>query len=149
MRALRLRSVIALVTAVLALVVGVVRPAAAAFTSSPKATTTLSTESLAAPTRVKLSAHSCNLLGTSTATLTWSPSTSSRITGYYVYDTSTFTGTTLVATVPASATTATFSISFLYSYSFTVKSYVGSWTSASSANATTPSGTTFSCLTGS
>ncbi|HLH99345.1 MAG TPA: hypothetical protein VKV06_01070 [Acidimicrobiales bacterium] len=129
------------VVVVVATVVALAQPAAAAFTSGTTAKTSLGAATLSAPTGVTVSTHCNSSAGGSTATLTWTPATSTVAT-QSVTDLSASGGspTAVGSTVPAGTTSATVSITNKVTYTASVGSVYLSWTSPLS----TPS-SSFSC----
>lgn len=113
---------------VLAVVALSAMPAEAKFLPSASASTSVSSAVLNPPTNLKVTTH-CSILG-STATLSWTPTTPSYATGY----TRTYTmngGASQQAsgTIAGTATSTTFSINILTTYTTALTSTYGSWTS--------------------
>lgn len=124
----------------LALEAATVMPARALFTTAAPASTTVSSAVLEPPTNLKVTTD-CSLFNP-TATVTWTPSSSTYATGYTrSYTTNGGSSQTATGTIAATATSTTFSISILTTYTTSLTTTYRSWTSQPSA-----SSASFLCL---
>lgn len=101
-------------------------PASASFSNSLSAATTISSATLAAPTKVSASV-SCRPSDVLTAT--WTAASGVTPQNYEIWVTKNGAGPTLQTTVPGSATSASFSIAASTTYTVLVQSTLNLWTS--------------------